>query len=64
MKMETELTAAVDGTVERLGGLNVVVNCAGVGTPMKVIGKKGDWYKVTWDSKGSEGWVFKGAIGM
>ena len=33
--------AAVDGTAERFGGLHIAVNCAGVGTPMKVIGKKG-----------------------
>lgn len=33
--------AAVDGTVKRFGGLHIAVNCAGVGTPMKVIGKNG-----------------------
>lgn len=33
--------AAMDGTVDRFGGLHIAVNCAGVGTPMKVIGKKG-----------------------
>jgi NAD(P)-dependent dehydrogenase (short-subunit alcohol dehydrogenase family) len=33
--------AALDGTVERFGGLHIAVNCAGVGTPMKVIGKNG-----------------------
>lgn len=33
--------AAVDGTAERFGGIHIAVNCAGVGTPMKVIGKKG-----------------------
>jgi NAD(P)-dependent dehydrogenase (short-subunit alcohol dehydrogenase family) len=33
--------AAVDGTVDRFGALHAAVNCAGVGTPMKVIGKKG-----------------------
>ncbi len=34
------------------------------GARVKVLGKKGDWYKVRWDAKGSEGWVFKAAIGM
>jgi 3-hydroxyacyl-CoA dehydrogenase/3-hydroxy-2-methylbutyryl-CoA dehydrogenase len=33
--------AAIDGTVARFGGLHIAVNCAGVGTPMKVIGKNG-----------------------
>jgi len=32
---------AVDGSVERFGAIHAAVNCAGVGTPMKVIGKKG-----------------------
>lgn len=32
---------ALDRTVERFGQLNVVVNCAGVATAEKVIGKKG-----------------------
>jgi hypothetical protein len=34
------------------------------GARVKVVGKQGDWYKVRWDAKGSEGWVFKSAIGM
>lgn len=34
------------------------------GARVKVVGKQGDWYKVRWDAKGSEGWVFKAAIGM
>lgn len=33
--------AAVDGTIESFGKLHVAVNCAGVATPMKVLGKKG-----------------------
>ena len=37
----TSVKAAMDGTVERFGGLHVSVNCAGVASPMKVIGKKG-----------------------
>ena len=34
------------------------------GARVKVIGREGDWYKVKWDAKGSEGWVFKAAIGL
>ena len=34
------------------------------GARVKVVGRQGDWYKVRWNAKGSEGWVFKGAIGM
>ncbi len=33
--------AALDGVADRFGGLRAAVNCAGIGTPMKVIGKKG-----------------------
>ena len=33
--------AAVDGTCDKFGGLQVAVNCAGIGIPMKVLGKKG-----------------------
>ena len=32
---------AVDGAVEAFGAIHVAVNCAGIATPMKVIGKKG-----------------------
>ena len=38
---EKSVQEAVDGVIERFGALHVAVNCAGVGTPMKVIGKKG-----------------------
>jgi len=37
----SSVLAALDGTMDRFGGLNAAVNCAGIGTPMKVIGKKG-----------------------
>lgn len=37
---EEQVQAAID-TAGRLGTLRVVVNCAGVGTPGRVIGKKG-----------------------
>ena len=33
--------AAMDGTLDRFGGLHITVNCAGVASPMKVIGKDG-----------------------
>jgi len=33
--------AAVDGTVKHFGAIQVAVNCAGVGIPMKVIGQEG-----------------------
>lgn len=34
------------------------------GTRVVVTGRKGDWYRVKYDAKGSEGWVYKAAIGM
>ena len=34
------------------------------GTRVVVTGKKGDWYRVKYDGKGNEGWVYRGAIGM
>lgn len=33
--------ASVNEVVDTFGAVHVVINCAGVGTPMKVIGKKG-----------------------
>lgn len=38
---EKSVQEAVDGVVTRFGALHIAVNCAGVATPMKVIGKKG-----------------------
>jgi NAD(P)-dependent dehydrogenase (short-subunit alcohol dehydrogenase family) len=38
---EQSVQAAVDGTVGEFGGIHVVINCAGVGTPAKVLGKNG-----------------------
>ncbi|HME11052.1 MAG TPA: 3-hydroxyacyl-CoA dehydrogenase [Bryobacteraceae bacterium] len=32
---------AVDGTVTAFGGLNICVNCAGIGDAMKIVGKEG-----------------------
>jgi NAD(P)-dependent dehydrogenase (short-subunit alcohol dehydrogenase family) len=37
---EDEVQAAVDAATD-LGGLHIAVNCAGVGTPGRVVGKKG-----------------------
>jgi uncharacterized protein YgiM (DUF1202 family) len=34
------------------------------GTRVNVTGRQGDWYRVKYDGKGSEGWVFRTAIGM
>ena len=36
-----EVTRALDTARERLGGINVLVNCAGIGTAMKTLGKAG-----------------------
>jgi len=46
---EEDVQAAIAKTIAAFGGLNVVVNCAGVADPGKVLGKKGpmtlDFYK-------------------
>lgn len=34
------------------------------GTRVVVSGRQGDWYRIKYDAKGSEGWVFKSAIGL
>jgi hypothetical protein len=34
------------------------------GTRVGVTGRSGDWYRVKYDSKGNQGWVFRTAIGM
>jgi NAD(P)-dependent dehydrogenase (short-subunit alcohol dehydrogenase family) len=36
-----EVTAALDAAARHCGGLNVLVNCAGIGTAMKTLGKSG-----------------------
>jgi NAD(P)-dependent dehydrogenase (short-subunit alcohol dehydrogenase family) len=38
---ETEVQAAVDTAVENFGGLHIVVNCAGVGFPGRVLNREG-----------------------
>ena len=35
------VTAAIEKTMATFGAIHVAINCAGVGTPMKVLGKKG-----------------------
>jgi len=34
------------------------------GTRLTVTGRQGDWYHVKYDAKGSDGWVYRGAIGL
>lgn len=34
------------------------------GTRVVVSGRDGDWYRIKYDAKGTEGWVFRTAIGM
>jgi hypothetical protein len=34
------------------------------GTRVIVSGRRGDWYRVKYDAKGNQGWVFRTAIGM
>src|SRR5262245_14863479 len=36
-----EVTAALEAAARHCGGLNVLVNCAGIGTAMKTVGKGG-----------------------
>ncbi|HKC99699.1 MAG TPA: SDR family NAD(P)-dependent oxidoreductase, partial [Methylomirabilota bacterium] len=36
-----EVSTALQAAGERLGGVNVLVNCAGIGTAMKTFGKAG-----------------------
>jgi len=38
---EADVQAAVNKTVDAFGGIHIAVNCAGVGTPAKVLGKEG-----------------------
>jgi len=38
---EKSVKAAVDKTVKTFGSIHVAINCAGVGTPAKVLGKEG-----------------------
>jgi 3-hydroxyacyl-CoA dehydrogenase / 3-hydroxy-2-methylbutyryl-CoA dehydrogenase len=36
-----DVQKAVEGTVSAFGGLNACINCAGIGDPMKLVGKEG-----------------------
>lgn len=38
---EQDVKAAVERTVDRFGAIHAAINCAGVGTPAKVLGKEG-----------------------
>lgn len=38
---EASVQAAVDQAMDAFGAIHVVINCAGVGTPAKVVGKEG-----------------------
>jgi NAD(P)-dependent dehydrogenase (short-subunit alcohol dehydrogenase family) len=38
---EEDMTAAVHAAVEAFGGLHVLVNCAGIGIPRRIIGREG-----------------------
>ncbi|MDQ7783617.1 MAG: SDR family NAD(P)-dependent oxidoreductase [Desulfomonilaceae bacterium] len=38
---EASVQSAIDETIETFGAVHVAVNCAGVGTPGKILGKKG-----------------------
>ncbi|HEY2406454.1 MAG TPA: SH3 domain-containing protein [Polyangiaceae bacterium] len=53
--------ALVRGTASRDG---VVVARVMQGTRVTVTGRRGDWYRVKYDAKGSTGWVYRTAIGM
>lgn len=47
---EADVQQAINKTVEKFGQINVVVNCAGVGTPEKVLTKKGPQALSTFNS--------------
>ena len=50
---ESSVQSAIDKTVEVFGGLHVVVNCAGIGSASKTVGKNGahplDYFKTVVD---------------
>lgn len=37
----SSVVTAIEKTMEKFGAIHVAINCAGVGTPMKVLGKQG-----------------------
>jgi NAD(P)-dependent dehydrogenase (short-subunit alcohol dehydrogenase family) len=50
---ESSVQEAVDKTVEDLGGLDIAVNCAGIGSASKTVGRDGahplDYFKLVVD---------------
>jgi len=54
-------TALVHATPEKDG--KVVARVLS-GTRVAVTGRSGDWYRVKYDARGREGWVFRTAVGM
>ena len=44
---EASVQSAIDKTVEEFGGLHVVVNCAGIGSASKTVGKMGHTHWIT-----------------
>ena len=50
---ETSIKSAIDKTVEKFGSLHVVVNCAGIGSASKTVGRDGahplDYFKLVVD---------------
>ena len=38
---ETAVNGAIDSAAERMGGLTAAVNCAGIGTPARLVGRQG-----------------------
>ena len=50
---ETSIQSAIDKTVEKFGSLHVVVNCAGIGSASKTVGRDGahplDYFKLVVD---------------
>jgi len=54
-------TALVHATPEKDG--KVVARVLS-GTRVAVTGRSGDWYRIKYDARGREGWVFRTAVGM
>ena len=50
---EDSVKAAIDKTVEKFGGVNILVNCAGIGSASKTVGRDGphplDYFKLVLD---------------
>ena len=50
---ESSVQTAIDKTIEEFGGLHIVVNCAGIGSASKTVGKNGahplDYFKTVVD---------------